>query len=125
MGDRESVYADEASGDVKDDLRQHTSSVLLDRVDAVTADTVAIFPFSGADTLDTDYCRRVGLLLTQLLATAVRDGRIDARGGSIANLFRVVHERGLSMERLFTFAYLTERTALDELALSDTIGATS
>ena len=29
------------------------------------------------------------------------------------------------MERLFTFAYLTERTALDELALDDTLGATS
>ena len=29
------------------------------------------------------------------------------------------------MERLFTFAYLTERTALDELALNETIGATS
>jgi len=29
------------------------------------------------------------------------------------------------MERLFTFAYLTERTALDELALNDTLGATS
>jgi diguanylate cyclase (GGDEF)-like protein len=29
------------------------------------------------------------------------------------------------MERLFTFSYLTERTALDELALDDSIGATS
>ena len=30
-----------------------------------------------------------------------------------------------SVERLFTFAYLTERTTLDELALDDRIGATS
>jgi len=125
MGDRESVYADQASGNVKDDLRLQTSSVLLDRADAVTADTIAIFPYSGADTLDTDYCRRLGLLLTQLLAAAVRDGALDARDGSVADLHRLVHERGVSMERLFTFAYLTERTALDELALSDTIGATS
>src|SRR3954462_382981 len=102
MGDRESVYADEAGGDVKDDLRQQTSSVLLDRVDAVTADTVAIFPYSGADTLDADYCRRLGLLLTQLLATAVRDGRLDPRGGSVADLHRLVHERGVPMDRLFT-----------------------
>jgi diguanylate cyclase (GGDEF)-like protein len=56
---------------------------------------------------------------------AVRDGRLDARGGPVADLHRVVLERSLSMERLFTFAYLTERTALDELALNDTNGATS
>jgi diguanylate cyclase (GGDEF)-like protein len=34
-------------------------------------------------------------------------------------------ERALSTERLFMFAYLIERTALDELALDDAIGATS
>jgi diguanylate cyclase (GGDEF)-like protein len=122
---RDSGYSDAANGDIQDDLRQQTASVLLDRVDAVTADTVAIFPYSGAETLDADYCHRLGLLLTQLLAIAVRDGRLDARGGFVADLHRVVLERSLSMERLFTFAYLTERTAVDELALNDTIGATS
>ena len=55
----------------------------------------------------------------------MRDGRLDARGGFVADLHRVVLERALSMERLFTFAYLTERTALDELALDDALGATS
>jgi diguanylate cyclase (GGDEF)-like protein len=119
------AYAGEANGHIQDDLRQQTSSVLLERVEAVTADTVAIFPYSGAETLDTDYCHRLGLLLAQLLATAVRDGRLETRGSFVANLHRVVLERSLSMERLFTFAYLTERTALDELALNDTIGATS
>jgi diguanylate cyclase (GGDEF)-like protein len=123
--DSDSAYADEANAHIQDDLRQQTSSVLFDRVDVVTADTVAIFPYSGAETLDTVYCRRVGLLLTNLLAIAVRDGRLDARGDGVADLHRVVLERSLSMERLFTFAYLTERTALDELALNDAFGATS
>ena len=123
--DSDSAYADEAHGHIQDDLRQQTSAVLLERVDAVTADTVTIFPYSGTETLDADYCHRLGLLLTQLLASAVRDGRLDARGGFVADLHRVVLERSLSMERLFTFAYLTERTALDELALNDTIGATT
>jgi diguanylate cyclase (GGDEF)-like protein len=123
--DSDSAYADEANAHIQDDLRQQTSAVLLDRVDVVTADTVAIFPYSGAETLDTAYCHRVGLLLTHLLAIAVRDGRLDARGGLVADLHRVVLERSLSMERLFTFAYLTERTALDELALNDSFGATS
>jgi diguanylate cyclase (GGDEF)-like protein len=121
----DSAYADEANGNIQDDLRQQTSAILLDRVEDITADTVAIFPYSGAEALDSDYCRRVGLLLAQLLAIALRDGRLDPRGGFVADLHRVVLERALSMERLFTFAYLTERTALDELALNDTIGATS
>jgi diguanylate cyclase (GGDEF)-like protein len=123
--DRDSAYAEEANGHLQHDLRQQTAAVLLDRIDVITADTVAIFPYSGAETLDTDYCRRLGLLLAQLLAFAVRDGRLDARGGFIAHLQRAVVERSLSMERLFTFSYLTERTALDELALDDSIGATS
>jgi diguanylate cyclase (GGDEF)-like protein len=121
----DSAYADEGSGQAQDDLRRQTSAVLLDRSDAITADTVAIFPYSGAEALDAGYCGRLGLLLTRLLATAVRDGRLDARGEFVSDLYRVVAERALSMERLFTFAYLTERTALDELALNDTIGATS
>jgi diguanylate cyclase (GGDEF)-like protein len=121
----DSAYAEDESGHIQDDLRRQTSAVLLDRVDAITADTIAIFPYSGTETLGPDYCRRLGLLLAELLAYAVRDGHIDARGGFVADLHRVVLERALSMERLFTFAYLTERTALDELALNDTIGATS
>jgi diguanylate cyclase (GGDEF)-like protein len=123
--DRDSAYAEEANGHLQHDLRQQTAAVLLDRIDVITADTVAIFPYSGAETLDADYCRRLGLLLAQLLAFAVRDGRLDARGGFVAHLQRAVVERSLSMERLFTFSYLTERTALDELALDDSIGATS
>ena len=83
------------------------------------------FPYSGAETLDADYCRRLGDILVQLLAFAVRDARLDPRGGFVADLHRVILERALSMERLATFAYLTERTALDELALDETIGATS
>jgi len=120
-----SAYADEANGNVQDDLRRQVSSNLLERIDVVTADTVAIFPYSGAEALDAEYCRQLGRLLAQLLAVAIRDGRIDLRGGLVADLRRIVLERALSMERLFTFAYLTERTALDELALSEAIGATS
>ena len=121
----DSVYADERTGNAQDDLRQQTAAVLLERGDVITADTVAIFPYSGAETLDTAFCQRLGLLLTHLLAIAVREGRLNARGGSVADLHHLVLERSLSMERLFTLAYLTERTALDELALSDSIGATS
>lgn len=112
-------------GRKREDLREQIATVLLDRSGPVTADVVTIFPFSGVDSLSPEYCRRVGSLLVQLLAFAVRDGRVDARGGFVADLHHVVLERTLPVERLFTFAYLTERAALDELAVDETIGATS
>jgi diguanylate cyclase (GGDEF)-like protein len=63
--------------------------------------------------------------VVQLLALAVRDGRLDPRGPVVAELHRVMGERPLAVEQLFTFAYLLERTALDEVALDEQIGVTS
>ena len=118
-----SSYAD--VGDIQADLRQEVSEVILDRAGLLVWDTVAIFPFSGAEVLENEYCHRIGQLLVQLLALGVREGKVDARGGFVADLHRVALERSLPVERLFTFVYLLERTVLDELALSDKIGATS
>jgi diguanylate cyclase (GGDEF)-like protein len=117
------LFADERANAVQDDLRQQVAERLLALLEVITTDTVAIFPYSGVESLDADYCRRIGHQLAQLLAFAVRDGRIDPRGSFVAGLDGAVVERALSVERLFTFAYLTERTALDELALDERIGA--
>jgi len=98
---------------------------MLDRADVVTSDAVAIFPYSGVESLDADYCDRLGRLLTRLLALAVRDARVDSRSGLVADLHRTVAERTLPVDQLFSFVYFTERTALDELALDEHLGATS
>ena len=118
------TFGDQAAK-LNDDLRQQIATRLAEQADIITADTVAIFPYSGSEELDAEYCHRIGQLITQLLAVAIRDGRLDPRAGFVSDLHRVLGERSISVERLFTFAYLTERTALDELALSETIGATS
>jgi len=118
-----SSYGD--TGDIQADLRQEVSGVILDRAGLLVWDTVAIFPFSGTEVLEPEYCNRIGNLLVQLLAIGIREGKVDARGGFVADLHRVALERSLPVERLFTFVYLLERTVLDELALSDKIGATS
>jgi diguanylate cyclase (GGDEF)-like protein len=110
---------------IQEDLRQQIAALLLGRADLIASDTIAIFPFSGAEALDADYCGRLGTILVQLLAVTIRDGRLDARGGFVAELYQVVLERTLGIAQLFTFAYLTERTALDELALDEALGATS
>jgi diguanylate cyclase (GGDEF)-like protein len=117
--------ADEDSRRAQDDLRRRTSAALLDRSDVIAADTVEILPFAGAEVLDRDYCRRLSHLLVQLIACAVVDGRLDPRHRFAADLSRVVTERAVPIDELFTFVYLTERTALDELALDEAIGATS
>jgi len=118
-------FIDDHNDDRQDDLRQKIAAVLLERSDVITSDAVAVVPFSGAEAPDPEYCSRIGELLVELLAFAVREGHIDARGGFVNDLHRMVLEGALSIERLFTFAYLTERTALDELALDQAIGATS
>src|SRR5579871_4847761 len=65
------------------------------------------------------------MLLIELLAIALRDGKLDPRSGFVADLNRMALERALPIEQLFTFVYLVERTALDELALTESIGATT
>ena len=125
MSTDDSEFADEDGGENQHDLRERMSALLLERADMIVADAVAIFPFSGAENVEPDYCRRIGHLLLQLLAFAVRESRVDVRNGFLGDLHRFVLERRLSIERLFTFTYLIERTALDDLALDETIGATS
>jgi hypothetical protein len=55
----------------------------------------------------------------------VREGGLDAHGGFVGDIHRIVLERTLTMERLFTFAHPVERAALDELALDETVGPAS
>jgi diguanylate cyclase (GGDEF)-like protein len=125
MGIDDRVFADEASARLQGDLREQVAAALLDRADLITADAVAIFPHSGLEALDADYCGRLGHLLTLLLTFAVRDARVDSRSGFVADLHRTIGERMLPIDQVFTFVYFTERTALDELALDERLGATS
>jgi len=118
-------YSDEAHGPIQEDLRQRIAAAIQERGSVLVWDTVAIFPFSGTELLEPEYCNRMGEIVVQLLEMAIRDGKVDSRGGVVADLHRVTLERNLTAGRLFTFVYLLERSALDELALSETIGATS
>ena len=118
--------AGHAGGDTPtEDLRERLASAVQRRASAIALDAVTLFPFSGAEPLDAAYCRRVGDRIVQLLASAVRDGRVDPTLGLIAELYRVCQERSLPVDRLFVFVYLTERSVLDDLASEADLGATS
>jgi diguanylate cyclase (GGDEF)-like protein len=110
---------------VQDDLRERVSTVLLDRATVITADTVAVFPYTIGGTIDAEQCARLGAALLRLLGAAIRDGHVNSRGELIAAVRALVFERSIDMSQLFTCAYLVERTALDELALDASIGATT
>lgn len=108
----------------KTDVRTEIARVLTERGDAIVSDSVGIFPYSGPQPLETDYCERLGQRLLLLINASV-EGRLAAEGDSLTDLHRLVADRCLPMQRLFTFVYLMERTVLDEVALDAAIGATS
>jgi diguanylate cyclase (GGDEF)-like protein len=110
---------------IRDDLRQHASSLLRERLDAIAGDAAAIFSHSTDGALDEADGARIARLLVELLALAVGDGRLDGQRGFVAHLLARAAERALAPAQLFPFVYTCERTALDELALDPDVGATS
>ena len=106
-------------------LRWQTADLLLDRRDLIIADTVAVFPFSGPQRLETDFCLRLGAGLMRLVADTVRSGRCDPRSGAVVDFITIASQRSLTPDQVFTFAYLTLSTAIDELSLDPMLGATT
>ena len=118
-------FAAEGGEHAQVDLRQQIVAVLLNRADVIAANAAAILPFSADTALDSADCRHVGRLLVGLLGFAVRDGRVDPRGSFLSDLQHVVLNCESPVELLITYAYLVERTVLDDLATDENIGATS
>jgi diguanylate cyclase (GGDEF)-like protein/excisionase family DNA binding protein len=106
------------------DVRTEITRVLSERSDAIVSESVAVFPYSGPQPLDTDYCERLGRRLLQLFASSI-EGRLTNEADSIPDLQRLVADRSLPVQRLLNFVYLMERSVLDEVALDGEIGATS
>lgn len=124
-GDPQDPLAAESSEYPELDVRQQIVAVLLEKADEIAADAMATLPLSADRVLDSAERRHVGRLLVQLLGLAVRDGRVDPRGSLLADLHHVICRCVSPVERLFTYAYLVERTVLDELATDENVGATS
>ena len=56
----------ESAVSLQEDLRHRISATVLDRAALLTSDTVAIFPYSGSEPLESEYCKRIGELIVQL-----------------------------------------------------------
>lgn len=105
------------------ELRQHVAERMRERRDVIVADTVATFPVTAdSRRLDANYCVRLGNVTTRLLADAIVDGRLDARGSGISELAGLVTDREVSPDQLFTFVHIVMNTTIDELSLDDRVG---
>jgi diguanylate cyclase (GGDEF)-like protein len=110
---------------IEDDLRHRLARALAARLDSIAGDAAAMIGAASEAPPDPAYYTRLARLILQLLSLAVRDGQVDARSGPIVDLHETIGERGLTTERLFASAYLTERATLDELAVDAALGATA
>jgi diguanylate cyclase (GGDEF)-like protein len=115
------------SGYVQDagELRSLVARALHERASAIVKDSLAVYPFAGMENVAGGDRARVADLLIQLLATSVRDGMLDLSGESMADVERLIADKGLTIALLFSMVYLTERAALDELATNDLVGMSS
>ena len=59
-------YSDEAHGPIQEDLRQRIAAAIQDRGSVLVWDTVAIFPFSGTELLEPEYCNRMGEIVAEV-----------------------------------------------------------
>jgi hypothetical protein len=107
------------------ELRNQVARSLEQQATVIVNDAVAVFPFTGVETADPDSHNRLGGVILQLLATAAREGELDARSELVGDLRQLAEERQVTVRQLFSLVYLLERAALDELALDESFGATS
>jgi diguanylate cyclase (GGDEF)-like protein/excisionase family DNA binding protein len=106
------------------DVRTEITRVLSECAARIVSESVAVFPYSGPQPLDADYCERLGRRLLDLFAASI-EGRLAHESDAISDLQRLVNDRTLPVQRLLNFVYLMERSVLDEVALDRDIGATS
>ncbi len=107
------------------ELRQQVVRVVGERREPIVNDAVAVFPFAASQPLETAESTRLCNLVIDLLLAAIRDVDLDGRNPIVADLRSLTQDHGVSVAQLFGLMYLLERTALDELALDETLGATS
>ena len=109
---------------VSADVRKEMTRLLAERGDAIVSDSVAIFLCNGPQPLETDYCEHLGRRILGLVCASIK-GSLAGERDALIELQRLVRDRSLPMQRLFSLVYLMERTVLDEIALDAGIGATS
>lgn len=107
------------------ELRTQVARILHGHAGEIVAEALGVYPFAGIEHVGAEDRARLGDLSLQLLITAVRDGELDAGYPVVADLGRFAAHHDVSIRLLFTAVYLTERSALDQLAQDESFGVES
>ena len=115
------------SNDVQDEveLRSYAARSLQSRAEAIVKDTMSVYAFAGMEGVALDDRARLADLMFQLITDAVREGTLDSRTAAVAALGHMMGEKDIGVRVAFNVVYLMERSALDELAVEESFGATS
>ncbi len=115
----------ESVGLERSELRAQIARIIERRRDPVISDTVSVFPFAESQPLEGDDRARLCELVLRALIGAVVDRQLDPRSNLVTDLRAFTEDHNVSVQQMYAVTYLLERTALDELALDETLGATS
>lgn len=107
------------------ELRHQVSQTLEARTDTIVSDAVSVFPFAGMEGVEAADSTRLATLILQLITAAIRDGDLDPRSAAVADAQQLAADKNISARPLAGLIYVMERSALDELALDESFGATS
>lgn len=115
------------SVDVQDsvELRGHVARYLHARAERIVKDSMAIYAFAGMENVSPEGRSRLASLILQIMTIAVRDGAVESRSPGVVELGQQAVANALGSRTQFRVVYLMERSALDELALDESFGATS
>src|SRR5437762_11710528 len=103
-------------------VRSHTGAIIRDRQRTLAADLAAGIT-TGLDALDAEGCRGFAELMVRLMAAAVESGALDPQSAAVREL--ASHSPPLTTRHIVNGVHRAERIVLDEVALDETIGATS
>jgi diguanylate cyclase (GGDEF)-like protein len=107
------------------ELRLLVARSLQQRSEEIVNDAVAVSAF--ADDMESialvDRTRLANVIL-QLITHAVREGTLDSDAAAATELERAYVETAITVRSLFNVVYLMERSALSELSVEESLGAT-
>jgi diguanylate cyclase (GGDEF)-like protein len=108
------------------ELRTHLGRSLQQREEPIVRGTIAVGVFGGMERLPAEDRATLVTLLFQLLAVAVREGRLESGTPTISELGRWLSgSQALDVRAVFNLVYLLEGTAVDEIGGDDSFGSQS
>jgi diguanylate cyclase (GGDEF)-like protein len=107
------------------ELRRHICGMLRMRSAMIVNGALGDFSFPVTEVAGSELALGFAERVVLLLEAAARDGEIDPRSPDLSDLRLLARDRGVPMRQLFELVYRLERSGLDELALDESLGATS